>query len=62
MKEFVGKACRIRVKVKDQYFFYTVREVTKYEEPHISFIDKYDKHYTYHKEEVRAIREEGEAW
>ncbi len=62
MKELIGKSCKIGIKVRDKDYFYTVREVTNYDEPHLTFIDKYDKTYTYHKDNIVGIREVKEAW
>lgn len=62
MKELIGKSCRICVKVQGKDYFYKVRKVIKYDEPHLSFIDKLDKTYTFHKDSIIEIREVGDAW
>jgi hypothetical protein len=47
MKDLVGRSCKIAVSVSGKDLFYTVKEVTEVTATHISFIDKFNKHYTY---------------
>ena len=62
MNDLVGKSCKVWVKVENKDFFYSVRKVLKFENPHLTFVDKFDKEFTFHKEQIREIREVGKAW
>ena len=62
MKELIGKSCKIWIKVEGDSYFYKVRKIIKFNSPHITFLDKFNKEFTFHKDCIMEIREVGEAW
>ncbi len=53
MKEYLGKSCKLHISPKkDINLYYTVKEVTAISENHITFIDKYNKVYTFRLKDV----------
>ena len=56
MKEYEGKQVKILVLINDKFLNYNGR-LTRVDEHHITFIDKFGKFYTYHKEQIKEICE-----
>jgi len=62
MERLVGKSCKLWVLEDDKSYFYTVREVIKFDDPHLTFLDKYSERYTFHKDRIMRVKEVGDKW
>ena len=56
MKELIGKICKIQIKCNGKSLFFTAK-ITKVNDTHISFIDKFDKFCSYRLIDIIQIRE-----
>ena len=57
MEKLVGKSCKLWILEDGKSYFYTVKEVTRFKDPHLTFIDKFSKSYTFHKDRIMRIKE-----
>ena len=55
MKQYIGKQCKIFVRIEGRRLFYS-GEITEVSEGHVSFIDKFGELYTYNKQCIEEIR------
>jgi len=58
MKQYIGKRCKIHILFNGENLFYTA-DVTGVSTTHISFLDKFKRHYTYRVIDVLQINAEG---
>ena len=57
MLEWLDKPAKITIKIGGINLYYSAKKITEISGSHISFIDKFDKHYTYSLSHLISINE-----
>ena len=55
MKQYIGEKCKIHIKRGEKDLFYTAK-ILDVNETHMTFIDKYDKKYSFRITEIIELR------
>lgn len=61
-KNFIGKTKWIHIEIKGRDLFYTAKNIISITNTHITFIDKFEKEYTYRLSDVietQPIQQQG---
>lgn len=56
MIEWIGKSANITIKKDDKNLFFTAKMILSIDSEHITFLDKFNQPYTFHKSLVEEIQ------